>query len=298
MTHHENSSTLKQQERLNFIEYRLYWDGEISRNDLIEKFQISPAQATLDLKSYQEAAPKNIEYSVTSKRYIPKRSFKPKFIAPDAAEYLSSLLKAPTTRNSEKDSFSPTTEALPIFIRRIEPSTLQAVVQAMKQSSVIKLDYQSPFRPATGLRRVYPLAFVFVLGRWHLRAYCFERKDFRSFVLGRIIKVHDVGELTESLPPDMHWAEIVEILIKPSKSLTNENRTIIEQDYHMTNGLAKISVRRALLKYFLFENKFSKGSLSEPSHELDLVEDNEVIALENPIQIKAELKILSDTRRE
>ncbi|MEO5366942.1 MAG: WYL domain-containing protein, partial [Magnetococcus sp. WYHC-3] len=48
--------------RMEFIEFRLFWEGRINRRDLIEQFGVSVPQATVDFKQYQERAPDNLLY--------------------------------------------------------------------------------------------------------------------------------------------------------------------------------------------------------------------------------------------
>jgi hypothetical protein len=50
-----------QLERLAYIDFRLYFLGEIGRPDLANRFGIAPAAATRDLAMYREVAPRNIE---------------------------------------------------------------------------------------------------------------------------------------------------------------------------------------------------------------------------------------------
>ena len=43
--------------RLEFIEFRLYWEGGIRRADITEKFGVSVPQASADIGAYQLTAP-------------------------------------------------------------------------------------------------------------------------------------------------------------------------------------------------------------------------------------------------
>ena len=40
--------------RLEFIEFRLYWEGGINRSDIMDQFGVSVPQASKDLSQYQE----------------------------------------------------------------------------------------------------------------------------------------------------------------------------------------------------------------------------------------------------
>ena len=56
--------------RLEFIEFRLFWEGSINRADIVEYFGVSVPQASKDLTLYQERAPGNMEYDTRGKRYV------------------------------------------------------------------------------------------------------------------------------------------------------------------------------------------------------------------------------------
>ena len=55
--------------RLEFIEWRLFWEGRLNRSDLEERFGISTPQASVDLRHYRKLAGANIEYDATQKRF-------------------------------------------------------------------------------------------------------------------------------------------------------------------------------------------------------------------------------------
>src|SRR5688572_13860564 len=75
--------------RLEFIEFRLFWEGGVNRSDIIEKFDVSVPQASKDLTHYQERAPQNAIYDKSAKRYVASPLFTPIFLKPDPNGYLS-----------------------------------------------------------------------------------------------------------------------------------------------------------------------------------------------------------------
>ena len=56
-------------ERLAYIDFRLYFFGEIGRPDLIKRFGMASAGATRDLALYREIASQNIEFDGSNKIY-------------------------------------------------------------------------------------------------------------------------------------------------------------------------------------------------------------------------------------
>ncbi len=61
-----------QRERLAYIDFRLYFFGEIGRPDLTSRFGVAPAGATRDLALYREIAQQNIEFDGSSKVSQPR----------------------------------------------------------------------------------------------------------------------------------------------------------------------------------------------------------------------------------
>ena len=77
--------------RLEFIEFRLFWEGGVNRSDIIGTFDVSVPQASKDLTHYQERAPHNTIYDKSAKRYVASPQFSPIFLKPDPDTYLSRL---------------------------------------------------------------------------------------------------------------------------------------------------------------------------------------------------------------
>ena len=89
----EAATTLKWgvERRLEFIEFRLFWEGSINRAGLVEAFGVSVPQASKDLTFYQERAPGNMEYDTRAKRYVAAEKFMLRFLDPDPYVYLAQL---------------------------------------------------------------------------------------------------------------------------------------------------------------------------------------------------------------
>lgn len=270
----------RQKDRYCFIEYQLYWNGSLNRIDLAKEFGMSESQATMDIKSYQKVAPDNLQYDLGEKCYLQSRDFSPKFETLDPQKYLRQLEGI----ESEK---MPSAVSLPSFIRSISPEILRQILSAFRNKEKLHISYQSPRKPAKTDRWVYPLAFVFTVGRWHLRTYCELQNDFRSFVLGRILSIDDSFPIDSKVPDDVDWNTLVTIKIVPSRQLCDCARAIIEKDYEMEKGIAEIAVKKALLKYFLLENQLLKTKFGEIDDESTLIRDNGMVAVKNYKEIES-----------
>jgi hypothetical protein len=252
MAEHDRAWSIES--RLQFIEFRLYWEGRINRGDLVRHFGISVPQASLDLKRYVEMASDNLEYDKQRKAYFATDNFMPKLISPSSKDYLAQLEVLETEQDSpfSHQSFisnPPNFDVVPLPSRAVKPEILQRVLKAIRESKAIHICYQSMTRPEPTYRWVSPHAIGSDGFRWHIRAYCHERGKFIDFVFGRILELKDTKESDINLADDIEWNTMVQLTIAPNQELTAAKKRIIELDYGMENGITKIVVRRALSGY-------------------------------------------------
>jgi hypothetical protein len=57
-------------QRLEFIEFRLFWEGHVNRSDLMEQFGLSVNQASTGLNRYIGLAPDNMLYDKSAQTYV------------------------------------------------------------------------------------------------------------------------------------------------------------------------------------------------------------------------------------
>ena len=238
--------------RLEFIEFRLFWEGGINRSDLVEEFGVSVPQASKDLALYQEHAPQNIEYDKRLKRYFASNSFRPAFIELDADAYLERLTTPSATANGSEPERYLRTEKLPIPQRRIRPDVLRAMLACVRESSSIEILYQSMSakRPDPLWRRVSPHAFGSDGLRWHVRAFCHTDSKFKDFILSRCLEARSPNAGGAPSANDVFWASVFPVCLKPNPRLGGAQQSVIAEDFGMNDGEAVVPVRQALLYYF------------------------------------------------
>ena len=241
-------------QRLEFIEFRLFWEGTINRKDLTDTFGVSVPQASADIKQYKQTAPGNIYYDKRQKKYQVSSKFEPVLGAIDAHKYLSNLSMLSGGLIKEDETFMgyiPEFSVVPSFERTIDPYILKRIVRALRERKAINIQYQSMSRPSPVWRWISPHAFAFDGFRWHVRAYCELAKDFRDFILGRIIDVQNVKASKVMPSDDYKWNHFVTLKIGAHPDLTPDQRGIIEKEYKMEDGILKIKVRAAFIYYVL-----------------------------------------------
>lgn len=266
------------EQRLEFIEFRLYWEGGINRSEIIDVFGVSVPQASKDLSQYQEIAPENMEYDRSLKRYFPASGFKPRFIKPDAAHYLTQMNSIARGVLNEADtwiSFFPDFEAVPLPRRNIDPEIFRIILQTVRNNRAIEIKYQSlsPNRPKPIWRWITPHAFGFDGMRWHTRAFCHIDAQFKDFLLPRVLDTRAQDEGDADPANDSVWNETTTVTLKPHPDLTEDQQKVIALDFGMQRKQIQLRVRLAMLYYLL-----KRLGLDFKEHERDAREQHIVLA--------------------
>lgn len=242
--------------RLEFIEFRLFWEGGVNRSDIIDMFDVSVPQASKDLTLYQERAPRNAIYDKSAKRYVASEHFEPHFLKPDPDGYLSRLRSVAEGLVGLSESWITQVPATDIALtpkRDIDVGVLRAVLGAVREGRSIEVRYQSmnKARPEPIWRRMSPHAFGFDGFRWHARAYCHLDRTFKDFLLPRILGTRKLAERGAQPGDDALWHEMFDVVIGPHPKLTQSQQAVVSKDYGMKGGRVTLSVRYAMLFYVL-----------------------------------------------
>lgn len=242
-----------QRQRYGFLEQRLYWEGAISRPDLMQRFGISAPQASDDVANYMELAPGNVEFDRSRKVFVATSRFEPRFIVPSARHYLTQLLLLADDAIDTADSWLgavPEHAAMPRVRRRLDSQTLRPIVMAMHQHRAIEVFYQSMTAPEPSRRWIAPHSLVYDGARWHARSWCYNRSVFNDFVLARILSIGDTRPSGIDALLDREWQESFTMKLAPHPDLSETQRQAIEMDYGMADGVIGISMRLCMTHYF------------------------------------------------
>ncbi len=242
------------EQKLQFIEFRLFWEGHVNRADLMDTFGVSLNQASGDLNRYIALAPANMVYDKSGKTYVRSPDFSPWFLKPDATQYLAQVRSVAEGIVAPEDAWIgnlPTFDATPAPARGIDPTVLRSIVIAIRRREAVEVRYQSMSSPDPEWRWIAPHALAFDGFRWHARSFCEKSGEYRDFVISRIIETRQSRSTQMQTAADTDWDEIVQLEIGPHPALSPNQKRVIELDYGMQNGRVVIPVRRALLYYAL-----------------------------------------------
>jgi hypothetical protein len=242
------------EQRLEFVEFRLFWEGHVNRGDLVDKFGISVNQASTDLNRYLGLSPDNMYYDKSAKTYVRGPEFKPRFLQPNAGRYLSQLHSLGEGILEPSETWIgrlPSFDAAPTPTRGVNARTLRTVVAAIRRNEMIEAKYQSLSTPEPRWRWITPHAIGFDGFRWHARAFCLDDEVFKDFLLSRILETRGTQLTDVTGEADAEWHDMVTIEIGPHPGLSESQQKVIALDYGMRGARSKIKVRKALLYYAL-----------------------------------------------
>jgi predicted DNA-binding transcriptional regulator YafY len=238
-----------QRERLAYVDFRLYFFGEVGRPDLASRFGVAPAGATRDLALYREIAPQNIEFDGSNKVYRIGQAFAPLF--DHASQRVLSALAL-----GFGDGVNGATQPLlpcesPTALSNPRMDVLAPICRAIHAKRPVAIRYHS-MSSGESERVIVPFALVDTGLRWHVRAFDRKSREFRDFVVTRIeapTMLDEEPHTNERPDNDIQWTRIVELDFVPHPRLKRPE--IIKMDYGMKEGVIRMRIRAAVAGYML-----------------------------------------------
>jgi predicted DNA-binding transcriptional regulator YafY len=271
-----------QRERLAYIDFRLYFFGEIGRPDLSGRFGVAPAGATRDLALYREIAPQNIEFDGSNKIYRIGKDFAPLFEHASQRVLSALALGFGDGVNGESHALLPCES--PAVLSSPKMDVLAPICRAIHAKRPVAIRYHS-MSSGESERVIVPFALVDTGLRWHVRAFDRKSGEFRDFVITRIeapTLLDEEPKANERPDNDIQWTRIVELDFVPHPRLSRPE--IIRMDYGMTDGSIRMRVRAAVAGYMLLRWNVDASpdhSLKEEQYRLWLSDPLALYGVEN-----------------
>ena len=217
--------------RLEFVELLAFFNGTVSRDEIMNRFSISAASATNTLSIYNQIAPDNLSYDVRQKWYEISESFKPLFSPRMLLERIP-VYTLPLMHNLDDG------------IERVA-----AISRAIQRTQSLSIEYSSA-SSGRSWRQIVPVAFANNLLRWHLRAYDRRRERYADFVLSRILEVQPiVGDTIKDFEHpenDKQWHTFIDLEIA-----AHPYNLADAQSFALGIRSRSIRIRAAIAGYFL-----------------------------------------------
>ena len=247
-----------QQERLFYLEFRLYFLGHANRSDLQKRFGLKESSASRDIALYKKLAPENVVYDYGIKSYIPQESFTPLY-AYTATQVLTALTHGfgddyAGPKYPEIATEAPSQSPLPSI------HILAALTRAIHKGQSLSIENYGEMKGRKELV-IVPHALINSGTRWLVRAYDRLNQQFDDFVINRVVSTggeSDQPEVAELMESDTQWNQITEIRLKPHPALPFPDA--IAQEFGLRDGVLTMTCRSALKGYLMAQWSVDVGS--------------------------------------
>ncbi|MET4683563.1 helix-turn-helix transcriptional regulator [Brevundimonas faecalis] len=241
--------------RLEYIDFRLFWDRVLNRADMAEAFGMSAQQASADIATYSDAAPGNLIYDGSAKTYRRAGAYQAQWAAKGVDRYLLQLVGLKSGwLDPEATWFQaplPPVEVVSVGRRATNPEHLMAVLDAIKDQQRLRIDYRSLTGSPPSWRTIAPHSIAHAFGRWYVRAWSAEHNDFRDYLLNRIRDVAGDGPAGIDNSLDYEWSHFIDLSLVPNPRLKPEQQEALIEEFEMVEGALTMPVRLSMSFYLI-----------------------------------------------
>ncbi len=246
-------------QRLAMLKLLLIWEGRLNRGRLMDLFDLGSNWASVWIREFREQHPdwltwdtKTRSFHATQAAYKAWRASDPKRLADTTslAQYLA-LVGLPYAAASVAPGGGGLLAAFP-DLSTPSPQHFAVLSEAIRLGRAVQLTYRSMRNPEPHLRIISPHNLIRAGRRWHVRAYCDTRQDFRDYALGRIVDVKVLqAPATRGEQDDKAWLAGVPVRLVAHPDLTPEQEALIRFEYFGNTAARVETCRGALVSYFI-----------------------------------------------
>ena len=254
-----------QRERILFLDQCLTWRGQANRRDLMQRFDISTAQAAVDFRTYLSLTHTPPVYDATEKTYFSSGCHRP--LSDVGPEQVFDLLG---------DTTASLGASIPLPNRVMDPAVIAQLYRAMRGKHDIQVTYTSMSNGLSEPQWISPVRFHFDGEAIHLRAWSHKHEAYRDYLPIRILKQNDVAtrDRHSPLPSDTDWHSFVRMWICPRSNLSDAQARVVRLEYgFQEKSYITVETRKALVFYVT-----RRWRLNEENAPLELEKIEEVDA--------------------
>lgn len=235
--------TAAEQSRLRAVWTLLRWQRRVSNAEVRAVTGVATVQASRLLSGLAESHPDALALDRRSKQW--------QLVTPAAARDLGGGLdEYLATANAANLNEGWIHDARPSFLAPDE-SRIALIRAACLNGTGLDVTYASISSTAETRRTLFPHALVRTAARWHIRAWCMNRQEYRDFNIGRIHDLKLSSQSATRLPVDTAWENILDLRIVAHPDLDLEQERTIRREYFSGTVARRIKVREPLAPYLL-----------------------------------------------
>ncbi len=232
-----------QRERILFLDQCLTWRGQANRRDLMQRFDISTAQAAVDFRTYLSLTQTPPVYDATEKTYFSSGCHRA--LSDVGPDQVFDLLG---------DATASLSASIPLPNRVMDSAVIAQLYRAMRGEHDIQVTYTSMSSGLSEPQWISPVRFHFDGEAIHLRAWSYKHKAYRDYLPIRISKQNNIATRDRSSPPpfDTDWHHFVRLRICPRSNLSDAQSRVVRLEYGFRDKThITVETRKALLFYVI-----------------------------------------------
>lgn len=230
--------------RLRDMEVLLLWEGALENARLREVFGVRAVQASRLLATFLAAHGEDVERESPHSPITRGAKFRPTYAGTSPDEYLELIA------TTQPRQVAPFIEDLRLDLTPVRPEIFAAVAQACLRKTGLRIAYRSLSNPEGESRFVFPHSVVRAARRWHMRAWCELRQDYRDFALGRITQVStEAVNALKTEADDVDWNTLANLVVGPHPLLSEGQSKLLRDEYFSGKSERTVRVRTSLVSY-------------------------------------------------
>lgn len=249
-----NRPALRDQ-RLRIMEGVLSWEGEIGNARVRQLFNLQPVQASRLLADFR---------AMMGEKLIEDGRAKVLRLANPGDLECSVPLDEYVLHTMASEGGNHALVDARIDLTEVRPEVFATLRKSVLAKTGVEIAYASMTNPAYAKRIIFPHAIVHVGRRWHVRAWCVKRQDYRDFTLGRIRSAESVLErFPVNVDKDKGWATFIELELQAHHKLSPDQQQVVRNEFFSGKKNRVLSIRACLAQYVIFDLK----AAIDPKHE-------------------------------
>lgn len=229
--------------RLRIMEGVLVWEGEIGNARVRKLFDIQPVQASRLLGEFRLLMGDSI---VEDGRAKVLKLASPESFETDICleEYARNTLAGKGTNPCVIDAR--------IDLAEVQPTVFAVLRKASQTKTGVVINYASMTNPEFEERTIFPHSIIHIGRRWHVRAWCVKRQDFRDFTLGRIKSALPVTESApRTIDNDEAWQKVCMVELAAHRKLSAQQQAIIRSENFGGLEGRSLPIRSCFVQYII-----------------------------------------------
>jgi hypothetical protein len=250
----------------------LSWEGEIGNARVRQLFNLQPVQASRLLADFR---------AMLGDKLTEDGRAKVLRLANPSAFECSVPLDEYVLHTTAPEGGNPCLVDARIDLTAVRPEIFATLRKAVLAKTGVEITYASMSNPEYAKRVIFPHAIVHVGRRWHVRAWCSKRRNFRDFTMGRI---RSVDSVLEPRPPiigkDEGWETLVQLELMAHRKLTSDQQQVVRNEMFSGRNSRSLLVRSCLVQYVIQDLKASSDPEREqpPEFQLEVGNSEELLS--------------------